>query len=338
MKNMLLNRLLYLGYYFKKMNWEKYNLFLNYVNRVYAISKLYLLLNSVFDSMKYNISPMEYFLFHFWEKNFVEKEKWAGTGFMYEYQRFMNPYSTRHVLLNKGEFLKHNAEFITHKWLEIDNGNFDQLRKFIKSVQGKKIVLKNISGNCGIGVQIIDTRTTTVEDIIALAKENNLTLAEEFIYQHDELNKLSPSALNTVRIFTQIVGDEVVILGTRLRISINSNVDNLAAGNMAAAVDEKSGTIVRPAIYSDITKSPESVHPVTGVDIVGFQIPHWGLVMKKVKEIALHNRENRSVGWDIAVTNDGVDFIEGNHDWCKLVYQLPVNQGLKFELEKYYKG
>ena len=187
-------------------------------------------------------------------------------------------------------------------------------------------------------VQIIDTRTTTVEDIIALAKENNLTLAEEFIYQHDELNKLSPSALNTVRIFTQIVGDEVVILGTRLRISINSNVDNLAAGNMAAAVDEKSGTIVRPAIYSDITKSPESVHPVTGVDIVGFQIPHWGLVMKKVKEIALHNRENRSVGWDIAVTNDGVDFIEGNHDWCKLVYQLPVNQGLKFELEKYYKG
>ena len=51
----------------------------NYVNRVYGISKLYLFLNSVFDSMKYNISPMEYFLFHFWEKNFVEKEKWAGT-------------------------------------------------------------------------------------------------------------------------------------------------------------------------------------------------------------------------------------------------------------------
>ena len=57
--------------------------------------------------------------------------------------------------------------------------------------------------------------------------------------------------------------------------------------------------------------------------------------MSKVKEIALHNKENRSVGWNIAVTNEGIDFIEGNHDWCKLVYQLPVNRGLKNELKKY---
>ena len=158
---------------------------------------------------------------------------------------------------------------------------------------------------------------------------------EEFICQHDDLNKLSPSALNTVRIFTQIVNGNVVILSTRLRISVNSNVDNLAAGNMAAAVDEKTGVIIRPAIYSDITKKTESVHPITGVNIVGFQIPHWDMVIEKVKKIALHNKENRSVGWDIAVTNEGVDFIEGNHDWCKLVCQLPVGMGLKNELKKY---
>jgi len=27
------------------------------------------------------------------------------------------------------------------------------------------------------------------------------------------------------------------------------------------------------------------------------------------------------------------DSIEGNHDWCKLVWQLPVNKGLKSMLE-----
>lgn len=332
---MLLKRFLYLGYYFKKMNWKKYNLFLNHVNKVYGVSKPVLFLNSVGNSLKYNISPLEYFLFHFFEKNSVEKAKWAGTGFMYEYQKLMNPLSTRETLLNKAKFLKHNAAFITHKWLEIENGDFDRLREFVESVQGKKIVLKNIAGNCGIGVQVIDTKNTSVDNIIALAKQHNLTLVEEFIYQHDELSRLSPSALNTVHIFTQIVNDKVVILGTRLRISVNSNVDNLAAGNMAAAVDEKTGVIVRPAIYSDITKEPESVHPITGVNIVGFHIPNWDLVLQKVKEIALHNKENRSVGWDIAVTNDGVDFIEGNHDWCKLVYQLPVGKGLKDELMKY---
>lgn len=331
----IFNRLIYLGYYFKKMNWEKYNRFIDYVNVNYYKSKLNLFCSSVVDSLKYNISPLEYFLFHFWELSPAEKDKWAGTGFMYEYQKIMNPISARGTLLNKGKFLKHNADFITHKWMEIDNGDFEKLRDFIPTVGGKKIVLKNIAGNCGIGVQVVDTSKTSVDDIIKLARTHNLTLVEEFIYQHDDLNKLSPSALNTVRIFTQIVNGNVVILGTRLRISVNSNVDNLAAGNMAAAVDEKTGIIIRPAIYSDITKKPESVHPITGVNIVGFQIPHWDMVIERVKKIALHNKENRSVGWDIAVTNDGVDFIEGNHDWCKLVYQLPVGMGLKNELKKY---
>ena len=331
----MIGYLLYLGYYFKKMNWTKYGRFIDYVNGNTGKSKIGLFASSVIDSLKYNISPLEYFLFHFWELSPTEKDKWAGTGFMYEYQKIMNPISTRGTLLNKGKFLKHNADFITHKWMEIDNGDFEKLRDFIPTVGGGKIVLKNIAGNCGIGVQVVDTSKTSVDDIIKLARTHNLTLIEEFIYQHDDLNKLSPSALNTVRIFTQIVNGNVVILGTRLRISVNSNVDNLAAGNMAAAVDEKTGIIIRPAIYSDITKKPESVHPITGVNIVGFQIPHWDMVIEKVKKIALHNKENRSVGWDIAVTNDGVDFIEGNHDWCKLVYQLPVGMGLKNELKKY---
>lgn len=331
----VISRILYLGYYFKEMNWEKFHRFINYVNKITGRSKVLLFSASIIDSLKFNVSPLEYFLFHFWELSENEKNTWAGTGFMYEYQRKMNPLDSRQSLLNKAKFLRKNAKFITHKWIEIENGDFNQLVPFLQSIVGKKVVLKNISGNCGIGVQVVDTRIVPIEDIIELAKKYNLTLAEEFIYQHDDLNQLAPSALNTVRIFTQIVEDKVVILGTRLRISLNSNVDNLAAGNMAAAVDEKTGIIIRPAIYSDITKKTEMVHPITGVNIVGFKIPHWNLVLEKVKEIALYNKENRSVGWDIAVTNEGVDFIEGNHDWCKLVYQLPIGKGMKHELEKY---
>lgn len=37
----------------------------------------------------------------------------------------------------------------------------------------------------------------------------------------------------------------------------------------------------------------------------------------------MHNSEN------------GPDLIEGNHDWCKLVWQLPVHKGLKPILEKH---
>ena len=45
--------------------------------------------------------------------------------------------------------------------------------------------------------------------------------------------------------------------------------------------------------------------------------------------------ENSSVGWDIAITENGPELIEGNHNWCKLLWQLPVKKGLKHVLDKY---
>lgn len=54
------------------------------------------------------------------------------------------------------------------------------------------------------------------------------------------------------------------------------------------------------------------------------------------KDAALKHPHNRSIGCDIVVTVDGPGLIEGNHDWCKLVWQLPVNQGLKSLLKSNY--
>jgi hypothetical protein len=330
----LFNRIIYLGYYIKITDWAQFSKFVRYVSKEKKISKFKLWVSPFIASLKHNVSLLEYFLFRFWEKNADERKQWAGTGFMYEYQLKMNPIKYRSTLLNKAKFLEHNAQFISHRWFIIENDNFESLRPFLEQIKGK-VVLKNVVGNCGIGLKVVDSSVEKIEDIISLARKNNLTLAEEYIYQHKDLMRLSPSGLNTVRIFTQVIENHVVILGARLRISVNCAVDNLAAGNMATFIDEKTGIIAHAAVYSDITKKPEMVHPITKVAIEGFQVPLWDLIIEKVKAIALHNKENRSVGWDIAVTDFGVDFIEGNHDWCKLVYQLPAGKGLKKELLKY---
>jgi hypothetical protein len=68
---------------------------------------------------------------------------------------------------------------------------------------------------------------------------------------------------------------------------------------------------------------------------VGFQVPFWPELIDMAKKAALHVPENRSIGWDIAVTENGPELIEGNHDWCKLVWQLPVKKGMKSVLEGY---
>jgi hypothetical protein len=161
-------------------------------------------------------------------------------------------------------------------------------------------------------------------------------LLEEYIVQHIELSNLSPSGLNTLRIVTTLNDEnEVDILGARLRISVNSHVDNLAAGNIAAPVDIKTGVVNGPGVYSDITKKAEKTHPITGSQIEGFKIPFFNEAVNMVLDAALHDQSNRSIGWDVAISNTGPSILEGNHDWCKLVWQLPVGKGLKKELEKY---
>ena len=140
--------------------------------------------------------------------------------------------------------------------------------------------------------------------------------------------------MNTVRIFTQLTqNNEVTILGCRLRISVNSFVDNMAAGNIAAPIDEITGKINGVGVYSDITKIDEMFHPVTKTKIIDFEVPFWPEIIDLVKNIAILHPENKSIGWDIVITENGPGILEGNHDWCKLVWQLPVKKGMKVILK-----
>jgi len=334
---MMLKRIIYLAYYFKELDNSKLQKFIEYVINKQHISKLSLWKNIIISSLKYNISILDYFYFKFYQLSNSEKETYAGTGFMYEYQLLMNPNSKRNILENKLLFLEKYSKFILHKYCSKKEFLSDDLiAKKLLNNKSNKIVLKSSDGQCGEGIDIINLDKISKEKLIVKLNKTKNDLIEEYIVQHDELMKLSPSGLNTIRIFTQLnKKDEVEILGTRLRITVNSYVDNLAAGNIAAPINEKTGIVEGPAVYSDIAKHDETKHPITGIEIVGFQVPYWSESMQMVKEAALLYPQNRSIGWDVAITNDGPELLEGNHNWCKLLWQLPVKKGLKNKLEQY---
>ncbi|MCZ4319918.1 hypothetical protein O4H26_13065 [Aequorivita viscosa] len=323
-------RTLYLGYYFKKMNWRLLKKFLGHASQLTGKSKPQLMLNSIRDVYKYNISILEYFQFGFYSKTESEKKEWVGTGTIYEFQLKANPIKERVILDDKRLFYKNYKEFFVHNiyTLEEIESNKINIEELLEN--SRKLVLKQVDGKCGTGVKIINAKDYNKNHLLALMRKNNYGMIEDFIIQHTRMNMLSPSAVNTIRIYTNIndAGD-YELLGCRIRISVNCPVDNLAAGNLAAPIDERTGIIIGPGVYSDITKLPEEVHPITKVPIVGFQIPFWQEILVMVKKASLKHPENKSIGWDIFVTEEGPGLIEGNHDWCKLVWQLPVNKGLK---------
>jgi ribosomal protein S13 len=331
---MLLKRTIYLGYYLKQMKWSLLKEFLSHTSKLTDKSKSYLLLASIRDVYKYNISILEYFQFGFYNKTKETKEEWAGTGTMYEFQKIANPPNERTILDDKRLFYKKYKEFFIH-----DMYTLEELKNKPNIIDGfitkqKKVVLKEASGKCGVGVKICSTADLNTESLLKMMQEDEFDILETYIEQHSVIQELSPSAVNTIRIFTQICKEgQYEVLGCRMRISVNCEVDNLAAGNLAAPIDEKTGKITGAGIYSDFTKAPETVHPITKIAIVGFQIPYWEEILTMVKVASLKHPQNRSIGWDVVVTENGPGLIEGNHDWCKLVWQLPVNMGLKYRLD-----
>ena len=332
-----MKRLFYIGYYLKNLDRKKLALFINHINDEYGIGRVTLIWDMFFSAFVYKVSLLEYFQFRFYGMEREKRRTYAGTGFMYEYQLVMNPPECRIILDDKRLFYKNYGKWIKHFQIDIDSVRADQGKaKSLFDKPGDKLVFKAANGKCGKQVLICEKSELSESDLARYMGENKFDLVEEFIVQHPRLSELSPSAVNTVRIFTQLnASGQVELLGCRLRISINNKVDNLAAGNIAAAIDDMSGIVTGPGIYSDITKPDEYIHPITGTSIIGFQIPYWQETVEMVMEAALAFPQNRSVGWDVAITEAGPDLIEGNHDWCKLVYQLPVKQGLKPVLDKH---
>jgi hypothetical protein len=334
---MYLKRFIYLIYYFKKLDWELLNKFLKYVNESSNIPIWKLWYKSISNSLKYNISLLEYYQFKFWAKNESQKSEWAGTGYMYEYQLYMNPIKERIILDDKTKFKEYYKDFIIHLCFDLnDLENKENAVKVLNNTS-RKLVFKVADGKCGKQVIIKEASQFNPESLVAFMKTEKFDLVEEFIIQHPLLSELSPSAVNTIRIFTQLdTKNNVHLLGSRLRISVNSPVDNMAAGNMAALIDEKTGVISGKAVYSDITKPNVDFHPITNIRINGFIIPFWQECLDLVTKAALKHPKNKSIGWDIAVTPVGPELIEGNHDWCKLLWQLPAKRGLKSMLDKFY--
>lgn len=335
---MKFNRTLYLGYYLKQLDQNRFKTFLSYAEKKTGRSRRDLVTDVIKSVYKHNISILEYFQFRFFEKNDEERSRWAGTGYMYEYQLVMNPRSERHILDDKTLFFQNYQPFLVHDVADFQSlKNVDVANRLLSNSSGK-IVFKASAGKCGAQVEICNTKDFTPESVVKYMDRKNYGLAEQFIEQHKDLNRMSPSGVNTIRMITQINQQgQAELLASRFRISVNSSVDNMAAGNIAAAVDKTTGTVTGKGVYGDITKDDCEFHPATGIKIPGFQIPYWSQIVEVALKAAEMHKQNRSIGWDVVVTDEGPGIIEGNHDWCKLLWQLPVKKGLKPDLDYYLR-
>jgi hypothetical protein len=128
--------------------------------------------------------------------------------------------------------------------------------------------------------------------------------------------------LMTVRMSTFVKPNgEVEIVESVFKVICgNKFVDNWRGGkngNYYCYVDANTGRITRVIGGSDekLNFHDVQIHPDTGKNIIGFEIPKWQEVIELARDAALKFMPIRCLGWDIAVTNNGVFLLEGNAWW-----------------------
>lgn len=327
--------IVYFFYFIKSSNWARLKKHANYVSTQFNIPMSKLISDIVRCSLKYGIAFHEYFYYGFWQKDNEERSEYASMGYMYRYQKKMNPIDKRGVLADKNRFDKAYAEFIKRDMINPIESSIEEVAKFIEGRD--KVVLKSSTGGGGKNVEIIKLdQSFTAQFIKERATAKCFDIMEEFVHQHDELQRLSPNSLNTVRFITQLKDDGTVdVIGSSLRMGVLKNTDNASSGGIICKINIETGQLESKAYSFEITNPLYDAHPVSGVKFIGFQVPHWEAVKDMCFQAASKYPDNKCIGWDVAIKQDGPLLIEGNHDWGARVWQMPAGKGLRKILEQY---
>jgi hypothetical protein len=204
--------------------------------------------------------------------------------------------------------------------------------KFFEEVIPSKFVIKPCWGVYGDGFQMFSRKETGFIDAygnsfhVGNLHERMLKdpkyesfVIQERLENHPEFVRLSGTqALQTIRMVTSIDSDMTPkLLYTALKIITGINIIDAFAygktGNLTATINPD-GFLESVVSYGQEIPGIISfeTHPDTGVRFDEFRIPLWDKACTLVKEVALKFLPIRSIGWDVAVTPDGVFVVEAN--------------------------
>ena len=110
-------------------------------------------------------------------------------------------------------------------------------------------------------------------------------------------------------------GGRVRLIGACLKCGgQGAATDNFHTGGIAYPLELASGRVSGPG-RNNTDLGDYTRHPASGAYLPGFQVPFWPALTACVYRAMDRVPGMGYVGWDIAVTPDGPELIEGNWHW-----------------------
>ncbi len=312
------------------MRFDKMKKMLQVVKEKSGHSKARTFCSMLWCGLRYGAGYYDYVMFGFYDMNGRQRNTYLTRVRNKKVCELMNDYSFAEEFDDKLRFNVRFADYLRRRTL---NGETCTKEEFAAFLQGhESFFAKPNHGSCGHGIEKIKVSDfSNPNEILEYIRSKKLVILEEVLPQHEAMARLHPDSVNSIRIVTDIVDEEVHIAYVMVKMGRGGGCcDNTGQGGVICRVDETTGKI-RSVATDDYFNVFDS-HPDTGIKFIGYELPMLQEAIDLVKKAAFVIPQMRHVGWDVAITPDGPAIIEGNEypgtDLCQLAPHYPEKTGL----------
>lgn len=298
-----------------------------------SLTRFGLLVDLLTSHVLYGVNVTDYFLHKFYNlKPRAKKMYMTQWDRMYMMCK-INGMENFDLFEDKGLFFQKYGKYMGRTACVLTEGEEAYLR-WLENNPAGKYIFKPAGGCCGQGIFVLPQDSEKVRDYSWLTSQDEALVAEPYIENCEELKKVYPGTLNTLRVCTLRSEGKPVIIGCYLRMGVAGiATDNYSNGGVLAEVDLDSGVVITTAINKKGKRY--AFHPDSGEQIVGLRIPMWKEVQALVMEVAEVTPEVVYSAWDIAVLPNGPVLIEGNIGGDVDLQQTPQGIGKRALYEPY---
>ena len=312
------------------VRFKKLNHIMEIVREKSGQNKVHTFFDILWCAARYGAGYYDYLMFGFYDMNGRERDTYLTRVRNKKVQEIMNDIAYSDEFDDKLRFNENFAEFLGRKTLNGETATVADLTAFL---DGQEAIFAKINhGDCGRGVEKLYVKDfESPAAMLDYIQQNKLVVLEQVLKQHEDMARLHPASVNTMRILTDLVDDTVHIAYITVKMGRGGGVcDNSGQGGVLCRVDIESGRICSPA--TDDYFNVYDKHPDTGIVFQGYQLPMVDEAIALAKKAARKVPQVGHVGWDVAITPDGPAIIEGNDfpgtDLCQLYPHYPEKHGL----------
>jgi hypothetical protein len=205
----------------------------------------------------------------------------------------------------------------------------EALFDFLRAPDNLPVYVKPAFGSYGRGNALIvsmhqgeltlgDGSRVALSDFCAVLEKGHSLgwIFQEPIFPHPEIDSLCGSKVSGIRVHTFLAASGPKVCKAIFKINVGTeDSDNFrhgASGNMLGCIDTSTGVITRVVSGTGAQQTIDSVHPVTGEQLVGFRVPFW------LETSELLCRASQALpgficpGWDVAICATGPTILEVN--------------------------